>query len=171
MDRGQLVPVGVGRNIGSAARGSKTREASEPHFSEIVVTKVLDKATTKLFTEAVAGDLSKTVKFKFTTTTKDKVDTYLAFELSDCACSSLTMSASTRRYSDGEPLDQLHQGHVYLHGTRRKGGRRSRHRPVRYDANDEQTLTEIRVSCHEGPGAPLPGPVACHPGGRIARWP
>ncbi|HUD62057.1 MAG TPA: type VI secretion system tube protein Hcp [Acetobacteraceae bacterium] len=94
---------GVGRNIGSAARGSKTREASEPHFSEIVVTKVLDKATTKLFTEAVAGDLSKTVKFKFTTTTKDKVDTYLAFELSDCACSSLTMSAST----EGIPMESL----------------------------------------------------------------
>ena len=94
---------GVGRNIGSAARGSKTREASEPHFSEIVVTKVLDKATTKLFTEAVAGDLSKTVKFKFTTTTKDKVDTYLAFELSDCACSSLTMSAGP----EGIPMESL----------------------------------------------------------------
>jgi hypothetical protein len=29
--------------------------------------------------DAVAGNLSATVKFKFTTTTKDKVDTYLAF--------------------------------------------------------------------------------------------
>ena len=53
---------GVGRNIGTAARGAMTREASEPNLSEIVITKVLDKASTKLFTEAVAGDLSKTVK-------------------------------------------------------------------------------------------------------------
>ena len=29
---------------------------------------------------AVAGDLSKTVKFKFITTTKDKVDTYLTYQ-------------------------------------------------------------------------------------------
>ena len=94
---------GVGRNIGTAARGSKTREASEPHFSEVTVTKVLDKATTKLFTEAVAGDLSKTVKFKFTTTTADKVDTYLAVELSNCAASSLSMSAGP----EGIPSESL----------------------------------------------------------------
>jgi type VI secretion system secreted protein Hcp len=94
---------GVGRNIGTAARGSKTREASEPHFSEVTVTKVLDKATTKLFTEAVAGDLSKTVKLKCTTTTANKVDTYLAIELSNCAASAMSISASP----DGIPMESL----------------------------------------------------------------
>jgi type VI secretion system secreted protein Hcp len=85
--------MGVGRAIGTAARGAATREASEPSISEVVVTKRLDKASTKLFMDATAGDLSATVKFKFTTTTKDKVDTYLAFELSNCGLSGYSMSS------------------------------------------------------------------------------
>jgi type VI secretion system secreted protein Hcp len=85
--------MGVGRAIGSAARGAETREASEPSISEIVVTKRLDKSSTKLFMDAVAGDLSATVKFKFTTTTKDKVDTFLAFELTNCGLSGFSLSS------------------------------------------------------------------------------
>src|SRR6201999_2059359 len=85
---------GVGRGIGSAARGAETREASEPSISEIVITKRLDKASTKLFMDAVAGDLSATVKFKFTTTTKYKVDTYLAYELTNCGLSGYSKSSS-----------------------------------------------------------------------------
>ncbi len=84
---------GVGRAIGTAARGAATREASEPSISEITVSKRLDKSSTKLFMDAVAGDLSATVKFKFTTTTKDKVDTYLAFELSNCGVSGHSISS------------------------------------------------------------------------------
>ena len=84
---------GVGRAIGTAARGSATREASEPSISEIVVTKRLDKSSTKLFQDAVGGDLSKTVKFKFTTTTKDKVDTFLAYELTNCGLSGYSISS------------------------------------------------------------------------------
>ncbi|HLJ06198.1 MAG TPA: type VI secretion system tube protein Hcp [Acetobacteraceae bacterium] len=95
--------LGVGRNIGTAARGSKTREASEPHFSEVTITKTLDKSSTKLFVEAVAGDLSKTVKLKCTTTTANKVDTYLAIELSNCAASAMSISATP----DGIPVESL----------------------------------------------------------------
>ncbi len=94
---------GVGRAIGTAARGAATREASEPHISEITISKRLDKASTKLFMDAVAGDLSSTVKFKFTTTTKDKVDTYLAFELTNCGVSGHSMSAD----SEGAPVESL----------------------------------------------------------------
>ena len=36
---------GVGRAIGTAARGAATREATEPNISEIVVSKRLDKAS------------------------------------------------------------------------------------------------------------------------------
>jgi type VI secretion system secreted protein Hcp len=85
--------MGVGRAIGTAARGAATREANEPSISEVVVTKRLDKASTKLFQDATGGDLSATVKFKFTTTTKDKVDTYLAFELSNCGLSGYSISS------------------------------------------------------------------------------
>jgi type VI secretion system secreted protein Hcp len=85
--------MGVGRAIGTAARGSETREANEPSVSEVVITKRLDKSSTKLFMDAVAGDLSATVKFKFTTTTKDKVDTFLAFELTNCGLSGFSLSS------------------------------------------------------------------------------
>jgi type VI secretion system secreted protein Hcp len=84
---------GVGRAIGTAARGAATREATEPNISEVVVTKRLDKSSTKLFQDAVAGDLSSTVKFKFTTTTKDKVDTFLAYELTNCGLSGYSLSS------------------------------------------------------------------------------
>ncbi len=59
----------------------------------------MDKASTKLFMDAVAGDLSATVKFKFTTTTKDKVDTFLAYELTNCRPQRLQhhRAAATRR--------------------------------------------------------------------------
>src|ERR1700682_5536702 len=77
--------MGVGRAIGTAARGAATREASEPNISEVVATK--------MFMDAVAGDLSATVKFKFTTTTKDKVDTFLAFELTNCGLSGYSLSS------------------------------------------------------------------------------
>jgi len=83
---------GVGRAIGTAARGAATRDASEPNISEVVVSKRLDKSSTKLFMDAVAGDLSATVKFKFTTTTKDKVETYLAYELTNCGLSGYSVS-------------------------------------------------------------------------------
>src|ERR1700693_2851667 len=85
--------MGVGRAIGTAARGAATREASEPNISEVVVTKRLDKSSTKLFMDAVAGDLSATVKFKFTTTTKDKGDTFLAYELTHCGLSGYSTSS------------------------------------------------------------------------------
>jgi type VI secretion system secreted protein Hcp len=85
--------MGVGRAIGTAARGSATREANEPSISEVVVTKRLDKASTKMFQDATGGDLSATVKFKFTTTTKDKVETYLSFELSNCGLSGYSLSS------------------------------------------------------------------------------
>jgi type VI secretion system secreted protein Hcp len=84
---------GVGRGIGTAARGAATREASEPSISEVVITKRLDKASTKLFQDATGGDLSATVTFKFTTTTKDKVETYLAYELTNCGLSGYSLSS------------------------------------------------------------------------------
>lgn len=84
---------GVGRAIGTAARGLESREANEPSISEVVVTKRMDKSSPKLFQDAVAGDLSTDVKFKFTTTTKDKVETYLEFELQNTGLSGYSMSS------------------------------------------------------------------------------
>jgi type VI secretion system secreted protein Hcp len=84
---------GVGRAIGSSARGLESREATEPSVSEVVVSKRMDKSSPKLFQDAVAGDLSVTVKFKFTTTTKDQVDTYLDFELDNTGISGYSVNS------------------------------------------------------------------------------
>src|SRR5688572_6845368 len=72
---------GVGRAIGTAARGSTSREHSEPSISEIVVTKLTDIASPKLFLDAVAGKLDSKVEVKFTTTTKGKVETFLTYKM------------------------------------------------------------------------------------------
>lgn len=88
------IQFGVGRAIGTAARGLETRESSEPNISEIVVTKRMDKSSTKLLHDAWAGDLSSDVTIKMTTTTKDQVDTFLELKLKNCGLSGYSLSSS-----------------------------------------------------------------------------
>ncbi len=96
---------GVGRGIGTAARGSSLREASEPSVSEIVVTKALDAGSTGLFQDAVGGNLDTKVDIKFTTTTKDKVHTYLHFELTDVGLSGWSISSGSDAPSESLSLN------------------------------------------------------------------
>jgi type VI secretion system secreted protein Hcp len=77
----------VDRNIGTAARGSTSREHSEPSVNEVTVTKLTDTASPKLFLDAVAGKLDSKVTIKLTTTTKGKVETFLAFDLENVGLS------------------------------------------------------------------------------------
>jgi type VI secretion system secreted protein Hcp len=84
---------GVGRAIGTAARGSTSREHSEPSLSEVTVTKRTDVASPKLFLDAVAGKLDSEVTIKFTTTTKGKVETFLAYKLEDTGLSGYSLSS------------------------------------------------------------------------------
>lgn len=84
---------GSGRAIGSAARGSTSREHSEPSLSEVTVAKLTDVASPKLFLESVAGKLDNKVTIKFTTTTKGAIDTFLTFELTDCGVSGYSLSS------------------------------------------------------------------------------
>ena len=85
--------MGVGRAIGTAARGSSNREHSEPSISEITVSKPVDTASNKLFEDAVAGHLDNDVEFKFTTTTKGQVETYLSIVLKKAGLSGYSMSS------------------------------------------------------------------------------
>jgi type VI secretion system secreted protein Hcp len=84
----------AGRKIGTAARGSTSREHSEPTLSEVKVTKLSDVATPKLFLDAVAGKLDNKVTIKFTTTAKGKVETFLTYELADTGLSGYSLSSS-----------------------------------------------------------------------------
>src|SRR4029077_5553597 len=93
---------GVNRHIATAARGSTTREHSEPSLAEVSVTKLQDAASPKLFVEAVAGKLDTKVTIKFTTTTKGKVETFLTYELENTGFSNYSL------HSGGEaPMESL----------------------------------------------------------------
>lgn len=95
---------GVGRGVSSGAGGAQ-REGSNPSISEIVVTKVYDKASSKLYEDAVAGSFDTKVEIKFTTTTKNKVDTYLSYELSECGLSGYSLSSGGDNPSESLSLN------------------------------------------------------------------
>jgi type VI secretion system secreted protein Hcp len=83
----------VGRAVGSAARGSTSREHSEPRLSEVTVTKLTDVASPKLLLDAVGGKLDNKVTIKFTTTSKGAVSTFLTYELTDTGISNYSLSS------------------------------------------------------------------------------
>lgn len=84
---------GVGRSIGTAARGSMSREHSEPSLSEVSVTKLSDISTPKLFLDAVAGKLDSKVTIKFTTTAQGDVETFLTYEMENTGLSHYSLSS------------------------------------------------------------------------------
>jgi type VI secretion system secreted protein Hcp len=83
---------GVSRGVSSGAGGA-TRESSSPSISEIVVSKYLDAASPKLYQDSLAGAFDTKVTIKMTTTTKNKVETFLTYELTDCGVSSYSQSS------------------------------------------------------------------------------
>ena len=96
---------GVGRGIGTAARGETNREGSEPSISEIVVTKTMDISSNKLFADAVGGTMDSKVTIKFTTTAKDKVETFLTYELTDTGLSGYSLSSGGDKPSESLSLN------------------------------------------------------------------
>jgi type VI secretion system secreted protein Hcp len=80
------------REIGTAARGSTSREHSEPQIDDITVTKRTDIATPKLFLESVSGKLNTKVDIKFTTTDSPPL-TYLALKLENVGLSLYSMTS------------------------------------------------------------------------------
>lgn len=83
---------GVSRAVSSGS-GGNTRESSAPNISEIVVTKHFDKSSAKLFQDSVAGTFDTKVEIKMNTTTKNKTETFLTYELTDCGVSSYSLSS------------------------------------------------------------------------------
>ncbi len=94
---------GVGRSVNSPSKGEDTREGSEPSISEVVVSKRMDKASPKLWQDAVGGDFSKDVTISMTTTTKDKVETYLEYSLKEVGLSGYSASGG----ADDSPGESL----------------------------------------------------------------
>ena len=94
---------GVGRSVNSSSKGSDTREGSEPSVSEVVVSKRMDKASPKLWQDAVGGDFSKDVTISMTTTTMDKVETFVEYQLKEVGLSGYSAGAG----ADDAPQESL----------------------------------------------------------------
>ncbi len=87
---------GVGRGISTPAGASTNREASEPSISEVVVTKTLDGASPKLFTESVTGTTGKKVEIHLVST-GNPGNTYVEYTLTNALISGYSVSSGGDR--------------------------------------------------------------------------
>jgi len=95
---------GVGRGITSATGKGGDREASAPSMSEIVVTKVTDGSSCKLFQASLFGE-GKDVKIDFCKTDKDKLEPYLSLTLTNTLVSGWSNSSGGDRPSESVTLN------------------------------------------------------------------
>ena len=97
---------GVGRSITNPTAKGVNREASAPSVSEIVVTKVTDGASCKLFQASLFGE-GKDVQIDFCKTDKDKLEAYLTLTLENTLVSSYSTSSGGDRPSESISLNYL----------------------------------------------------------------
>jgi type VI secretion system secreted protein Hcp len=90
------VQWGVARSIAAPVGAVADRESSAPTVSEITVSKANDKASPKLFVEALEGE-GKTVQIDFCKTDAGKLQAYISLTLTNCMISGNTVSSSGDR--------------------------------------------------------------------------
>lgn len=98
IDIGSL-QFGVGRGISTPSGSTANREASEPSISEVVVTKQLDKASSKLFTESCTGDAGAEVQIHLVSTGSPG-NTYVEYKLYNALISGYSLSSGGDRPSE-----------------------------------------------------------------------
>jgi len=96
--------LGTNRAVTTPHGSSADREASAPSVSEIIVTKVIDAASTNLFRASLFGE-GKKVKIDFCKTDKDKVEPYLQLELENTLVSSYSVSSGGDRPTESMSLN------------------------------------------------------------------
>ena len=96
--------MGAGRGISTPVGGSSKREASAPSISEIVVTRLLDSVSTRLFSECVGG-VGVDATIEFVTTNSDKLETYLTVKLTNTMISGYSFSSGGDRPSESISLN------------------------------------------------------------------
>jgi type VI secretion system secreted protein Hcp len=95
---------GVGRSISSPTGASADRESTAPTVGEVTVTKASDKASAKLFAEALEGE-GKSVQIDLCKTDKGKLETYLSLKLTNCMISGHTVSSGGDRPAESLTLN------------------------------------------------------------------
>lgn len=99
----QSLQWGVGRAISTPVGSAKNREASEPSISEVVLTKMMDTSSVKLFTEACTGKTGKEVTIDLVTTGSPG-QLYMQYTLTDVLVSGYSLSSGGDRPSESISL-------------------------------------------------------------------
>lgn len=95
---------GVGRSI-SASGGGKSRETSNPSFSEVTITKSTDKSSADLFFQAMGGKSQGKAEIHFIQTSEGKSQVFLKLELEEALVSSYSASSGGDRPSESISLN------------------------------------------------------------------
>lgn len=86
----------VARNMNTSAGSAANREASEPVVSEVVLTKVSDSSSTKLFQEACSGRTGKRAVIHLVTT-GNPGDTYIEYTLTNTLIANYSIDSNGDR--------------------------------------------------------------------------
>jgi type VI secretion system secreted protein Hcp len=86
----------VSRNMNTSAGSAANREASEPTVSEVILTKVSDSSSTKLFQEACAGRTGKRAVIHMVTT-GNPGNTYVEYSLENTLLASYSVDSNGDR--------------------------------------------------------------------------
>lgn len=97
---------GVGRAI-TTSGGGQDRETSNPSFSEVTITKSMDKASTELMMQAACGKSLGKAEIHFIQTggADVKGQVYLKVELGEAIVSSYSMSSGGERPSESVSIN------------------------------------------------------------------
>ncbi|CAM5371023.1 hypothetical protein MAUB1S_06355 [Mycolicibacterium aubagnense] len=89
----------VSRNMNTSAGSTANREASEPTISEMILTKVSDSSSTKLFQEACSGKTGKRATIHLVTTGSPG-DTYIEYILTNTLIANYSVDTAGDRPSE-----------------------------------------------------------------------
>lgn len=134
----QSFQFGSGRGISTPTGGSENREASAPSVSEVVVTKLMDKASPKLFEESLIGKDGKIVKIVMTRTGKELAELCL-YKFEEVLVSGYSVSSG----GDGAPSESLSLNFVkfeYSYTGSDVAGKDASKMKVAYDIGQATTM-------------------------------
>lgn len=94
---------GVGRGISMEAGHMANREATRPSISEVSISKMMDKATSGLFKESLAGSEGCKVVIDIVRTSADKLEKYATYEMEDVLISGYSVSTS----AESQPMESI----------------------------------------------------------------
>ncbi|MFL5342350.1 MAG: Hcp family type VI secretion system effector [Gemmataceae bacterium] len=104
---------GIGRGIPSPQGSEADREASTPSVSEIVVTKTMDKASSKLFEGALCGEGVK-CEIHLCKTDAGQPEPYTKYDLEDVLISGYSMSSGGDRPTESLSLNFTKITYTYI---------------------------------------------------------